>query len=730
MHRISKLRRAAPWLVWALPLLLVVLVWQGRVVESVNIGTTDDEHVVQQFYARETGRLHQQPYTYRWSRPNAHLLLPARTLPGVVELRGTPPPDGTQIVLDMGGQLQAALPTSSGEAVIRHYRLLWPAQSDGMGWARLHIRAEVPPERAEERPLGLLLAEVTLSSIEQAAPRLPPLPLLLLLGALPPLLALGLRLAGLSRLSSAALGLALGSAVILAWGWQPWWVQPFLSRILLGLLALMALLWWLRRAIPEDKHAPLPVPRLLLVLVVSSGLIPLFLLLKYGLDFSLSNEELFWRWVYQGNLPVLAMLAGLALPFVRGRLRAVLFAVVVLSVAGYGLDRFAGALAKDYSTDFTALFRGARSFMNGEPLYNLEHIRANHLGDTYKYPPFFVFLMGPLTGLFYVHAIVIWHLFNFALLLLAAGLLWRWSGQPLRSWSTAGLALLLLTFKPVVDALSGGQADIIMLVSLAAALLLLAQGRWFWWGAVLAFPAAVKLYTGYLLIHAVALRRWWGLAGFAAAFALLSALSVLAFGWDVHARFLFEVLPRIGGGTAWIENQTLNGFFNRFAVEQIALVPDAGGTIRVLTYAGALLFSALTFWMIRQMTPDAGFGLWIVTLLIILPIAWMHYQAILVLPFYQLLVRLERAGPAVRLGWRPLLLYALAWMLLCYGNQWTFFDRTMYEGPLWTLLLSYKLYGLLLLWAALASDPTARLQAAAAPQAEPLRRSAPAMQAR
>jgi hypothetical protein len=724
------LLRAASWLLWLLPPLLALLLWQGRVVESVNIGTPDDEHVVQQFYERETGQLRGQPYTYRWSRPDAHLLLPARTLPGVVELYGTPPPDGTQIVLEMGERERVALPTSSGEAVLRHYQLLWPAQSDEMGWARLHIHADVPPERAEERPLGLLLADVTLSSVEPAPPRLPPLPLLLLLGTLAPLLALALRLAGLGRWGSIALGVALGSSVVLAWGWQPWWVQPFLVRGLLGVLALIGLLWWIQRTIPAADTEPLPVPRLLLVLVVSSGLIPLFLLLKYGLDFSLSAEELFWRWVYQGNLPVLAMLAGLALPFARGRLRVALFAVVALSLVGYGVDRFAGALAKDYSTDFTALFRGARSFLNGEGLYNLEHIRANHLGDTYKYPPFFVFLMGPLTDLFYVHAIVIWHLFNFGLLLLAAGLLWRWSGQPLRSWSTAGLALLLLTFKPVVDALSGGQADIIMLASLAAALLLLSRGRWFWSGAVLAFPAAVKLYTGYLLIHAVALRRWWALAGFAAAFALFNLLSVLVFGWDVHARFLFEVLPRIGGGTAWIENQTLNGFFNRFTVEQIALVPDQGGTVRVLTYAGALLFSALTFWYIRQMTPDAGFGLWIVTLLIILPIAWMHYQAILVIPFYQLLVRLERAGADARLGWRPLLLYALAWMLLCYGNQWTFFDRTMYEGPFWTLLLSYKLYGLLLLWAALASDPTARLHAATAPQAEPMRRSAPAMQAR
>jgi hypothetical protein len=138
------------------------------------------------------------------------------------------------------------------------------------------------------------------------------------------------------------------------------------------------------------------------------------------------------------------------------------------------------------------------------------------------------------------------------------------------------------------------------------------------------------------------------------------------------------------------------------------LQPGESLLVRGLTYLGALLCSVATALRVRHMTPEAGYTLWIVALLIIVPIAWMHYLALLVIPWYHLLVRLERAeqhGQAW-LSWRSLLCYCLAWMLLCYGNQWSFFDRT-WHGPLWVLLLSFKWYGLLLLWVALAFDPTA-----------------------
>ncbi len=709
--------RVAFWLLpILLPLLLALLLWQRGGMLDLDIGGITDEGITQNFHAREENASD----TYRWSTRDSTLHLPAHVLPATLELRGALAPDGTQVTLHLGERARVVLPPHTGSPEMRTYRLLWPADGDVLGWTALRLAAQPPPEqeRAEQRTIGMLVADVTVESLPAAASGVSGLPwgLLLVFGALPLLLLAGLRLAGGGLLTSTLASLGSGCALVLVWGWQPLWVQPFVLYALAGLLVLVGMIGWMRQVARHRPSASLPW--LLVVLVASSGLIPLYLYLKYGLEL----------WMHPDNLPILAMLAALPIPFVPRWPRWGLVAVVVIALAWYGIDNYVGAIMKDYATDFTAMFRGVRSFVNGEPLYNLENITFNSLGDTYKYPPFFVFLMAPISGLFYVEAILVWHIFNFVLLLLAAGLLWRWSGRPLLSWSSLGLLYMLLTFKPAVDAISSGQTDIIVLVSLAAALLALQHGRWFWWGAILAFPAAVKLYTGYLLMHAVALRRWWAVVGFAAAFALLNLLAVAVWGWSVHATFLFEVLPNIGGGTAWVENQTINGFVNRLFADRIGLLPDEGLAIQLITYAAAALLTGLTFWRVQHMQPEDGFGLWLVTMLVIMPISWMHYQAILLVPFYQLFVRLEQQERAARLDWRSLLLYALAWMLLCYGNQWTFFDRTMYEGPLWTLILSYKLYGMLLLWWAVAFDPTVRVLAEERQPTEQTPQPSPVMQ--
>lgn len=692
---------ARPKQYWPLLLVLVPVVvawfgWLGGGALTIDIGSITDQSVVWNFYDRESN----EADDYRWSTREAQISLPASVLPGVVALRGAVAPDGTTVTLSLGGRGTVELPEREGPPEMRRYLLLFPHDSDSLGWTTLQIDAERNSVvGVEQRDIGMLVADVTVEPLERPwsvgalLAETPPVLLFALFGGMALLLLFCLRTVGVGWFLATLLSQATGILLVFVWAWQPLWVQPFVLNMLFILLALAGLFWWLHQIVARQV---LTLPWLLVVLVAVSGVIPLYLYLKYGLEL----------WMHPANLPILAMGAALLVSFVPRQVRMPLVGVMGAAIVGYGLATFSGAILKDYATDFTALFRGARSFLNGDPLYNLEHIRTNHLGDTYKYPPFFVFLMGPITGLPYVHAILVWHLFNTLLLLVALGLLWRWSGQPLRSWSTVGLIYVVLAFKPVVDTISSGQADILMLVSLAAALLVLAGDRWGWWGAILAFPAAVKLYTGYLLIHAVALRQWRALAAFAASFTLLALLAVLVFGWPVHQVFLFEVLPNIGGGTAWVENQTINGLLNRLVADRIGLIPDGGGLVTLLTYGSALLLTALTFWRVQRMPADMGFGLWIVTLLIILPIAWMHYQAILVIPLYQLFVRLERQS--IALDARSLLLYALAWMLLCYGNQWTFFDRTMYEGPLWTLLLSYKLYGLLLLWGAIAYDPTAR----------------------
>ncbi|HYF66218.1 MAG TPA: glycosyltransferase family 87 protein, partial [Herpetosiphonaceae bacterium] len=357
---------------------------------------------------------------------------------------------------------------------------------------------------------------------------------------------------------------------------------------------------------------------------------------------------------------------------------------------------------KDYADDFKALFRGPRAFLNGEPLYDLAAIEANHLGNSYKYPPFFVLVMAPLTGIPFGPAIQLWRALNLACVLGAAWFLWRGGKQPLRSWSSLALLLLLLSLQPIHDSLRYGQVDGIIVLGVAAAYWALRRGRWGWVGVALALPIAMKLYPAFLLLHAGVRRRWRALLAAAVATAALTLLGIALLGWPVHATYLASVLPGSGGGTAWVENQTINGFLNRLGASSVALLPDGGGVVSWLTYLGALALAAWTARRSLDRDEGAGYGLWVLAMLIAVPISWIHYEALLLVPLFHIFVVAERR--ARPLEWRWVFVYALAWMLLAYGNQWTFFNR-LWLGPAWALALSYKWYGLLLLWLALAYDP-------------------------
>jgi hypothetical protein len=417
--------------------------------------------------------------------------------------------------------------------------------------------------------------------------------------------------------------------------------------------------------------------------------------------------------------PVLTLVPTLALPFASGRWKRSLVLGIAVLLAGFGLIRYAAAFTSPYFDDFRALYGGAQGFFQQGTLYDLPALRDNHLLALYKYPPFFALLVAPFTGFPLEVALQLWRGSMLLLLLASALILTRWARQPPWAWSSLGLVYLLISFQPLQDSLAYAQVDMIMLVGLSGALWALERGRMGLMGGLLAFLAAFKVYPVYLLAHSVVLKRWKSIAAFAVALLAITGVSTMILGWPVHARFLFEVLPVTGSGTAWVENQTLNGFLSRLVESGINLTPDRSGLVRSLTYAGAIVLTALTAWRVRRMTPGDGFGLWIVTLLIILPIAWMHYEAVLLIPLYQFFVRVEQSPR--RLGRASLACYGLAWMLLCYGDQNLVFSRGI-SGPAWPLvqshnlrtlalllLMSYKFYGLLLLWYAIATDPTTRM---------------------
>ena len=153
------------------------------------------------------------------------------------------------------------------------------------------------------------------------------------------------------------------------------------------------------------------------------------------------------------------------------------------------------------------------------------------------------------------------------ILLSATALVWfrMWG---LRILSTAGAGvLILLNFRPMTDTIAFGQIDLALLLALTLALWALRElMRDLLAGALVALGTLFKVYPLLLLAFFVVKRRWWALAGFALGMLVLNGLSISVIGWEMHRVYLFEVLPRIGGTTSWVENQTISGFLARLVV--------------------------------------------------------------------------------------------------------------------------------------------------------------------
>jgi hypothetical protein len=159
------------------------------------------------------------------------------------------------------------------------------------------------------------------------------------------------------------------------------------------------------------------------------------------------------------------------------------------------------------------------------------------------------------------------------------------------------------------------------------------------------------------------------------------------------------VVPRIGGGTSWVENQTVNGFLSRLFTSTIVSEKFDHPLVSALTYLAFLLGMGGAALLARQSADEHSprftlqYGLFIILMILTVPAAWMHYQTIMILPFFALLLYSARYDGLPR--WRAALL-GIAFALISYGNQWSFFDGTILGG-LTIIGISYKFYGLLLL---------------------------------
>lgn len=731
-----------------LTLLLVVLAYQQIDSFVLTMGP-HDQRMVLDAHALEPGN---QPATdsIRWTSDHTRLHLPqiAAHQPLIMNLAvvNSYPPAFADPNIDiaLGERHLTSFYVERNNALIRQHQLLLPPQ-DRAGWhIPLHIRSTtIQPSVEDFRDLGVVLVRASLTTTSASGLVLPPLwqvTALLVCAA-----AAYFTMRGIGAGRWLAWGLALAVVVALLVGLLVSYVAfaPSTMR-LAGLLSLGALYGlalhllsvgrvgmppppaesalssappgrgWvgLERPVKTEPERPPPTPSVqpvspwampvsLVTVVLLFGLahwlMPLYQVLMTA-DGARNVSPylptlLVTLAVFGGSL----LAVGMVWDMQRGQhwYRVVLAVLAVGAVVHLAL-MIQFALGRS-GPDFWILFKGAREWFRGGSMYDLVAVEENHFGHVFKVPPFYGMLFVPFAeqdGLM----ILFWHrMLNCALLLLTALLLFQTFGVRLVSVLGVGV-LLLFNMRPIADTIAYGQIDILLLLLLLIAVAALRRGWLLLAGAAVALGTLFKLYPVLLLGFFVLKRQWRAIGGFALAMLLCNGLAVAIIGWEMHRVYLFEVVPRIGGGTSWVENQTLNGFVSRLLAPDIAAATFDHPLVSLVTYGGFLLALAGTALLTLRPVERSDsrlvlqIGLYVILMVLFVPAAWMHYQTIMVLPLAGLLLYAWEHGLA---RWQAGLA-GVGYALVAYGNQWSFYDSALSDA-LTVLGTSYKFYGLVLL---------------------------------
>ncbi len=729
---------------WQLPILLLLallitlLVFQQIRSVALAVGPADQRIVVNAYEPEPD--LDGNGFV-RWTTANTRLDLPlvaAHTplIASVTVINSYPDgvPDPTLRITAGPISVRSNVPREAGQP--RTYSLLVSPSDQWRQWSQwswaMPITLEsstYQPGGEDTRALGVMLHSASLRSTASLFV-LPPLWQLTAIGLIAAAAYLTLRGVGLGYWLAWGGGLLVVALIAGGLRWNFLDIAPYTMRVagMLGLVALYGLgVHLLSVVLPATRTAPtlappssgawaqIPVslPALMLMMGIAYWLMPFYQVLQTA-DGARNLSP------YPPTLLValaVVLVGGLGVTVLWDARQAtprplepdhrwVRWMLGVLAVAAVvHLGVMLEFAFRRSGPDFWILFRGAREWVRGGSLYNLEAVLTNHFGHVFKVPPFYGMLFVPfvqqdgLTILFY-HRVL-----NTLLLAGSAALIFWGFGVRLASVLGVGV-LLLFNMRPIADTVAYGQIDIMLLFLLLLTLISLRRG----WGVVAGFAVALatlfKLYPAVLLALFVVRREWRAVVGFGLGMLLCNGLALAVIGWEQHRIYIFEVVPRIGGGTAWVENQTLNGFVARLLTDRIVSEKFNHPLLSIITYGGFGLALAGTLWLVWQSArPRLGsplavtdprfalhFSLFVILMVLFVPAAWMHYQTITLVPMLAILLFATHEGLH---RWQAAL-FGGAYALIAFGNQWSFYDSTMLD--ILTLLgTSYKFYGVVLL---------------------------------
>jgi alpha-1,2-mannosyltransferase len=337
-----------------------------------------------------------------------------------------------------------------------------------------------------------------------------------------------------------------------------------------------------------------------------------------------------------------------------GLSRATLVILAVLGLATLGKQVSIFTQPDLYRKDFRQEYLLGRAVLDGANPYQPEHeLAAIYLPEAAHYvqpslhPPFMVAVGVPFALLEYPEAAAAWLGLELVLLFALAMLIVQERLNARPTWRTALLFCVLLLWYPVGQELTWGQTGLLLAVLIAGCGLMLRAERRKPAGILLGAAIAIKLLPA-LLAGYLVLNRRARIAGVGAATVLLlTAIGTVAAGGDGLGRYLSSELsasPRFlaAEGNYAVYGAVLRLFTGSFTMQPLIDAPQIGGLIAGLLAGGVLLIAVRG--ALASGDSELAFAAVVAAMVVAGPLAWWHYQVLLIWPIAVVGRRLHARG--------------------------------------------------------------------------------------
>ena len=325
---------------------------------------------------------------------------------------------------------------------------------------------------------------------------------------------------------------------------------------------------------------------------------------------------------------------------------AILFALLVILMPLYVFQGFESTEPTAFlGMDFRTFHESARLYRATGDLYPEHRVsEMPNLNNPHTTVAFFV----PLAGLSYRPAFAAYAVLSFAIML--AGLPFLVAAVRAERFASIALTVMLLASVPTYLSAQKGQLGVILILPLAFALWAMIRGRPGWAGAALGVAFSIKFFVGLFLPTLVLARRWKAAATMFAVTVAIYGLGALVFGWDQYLRHFGmlgeqdHIFYGLNASLLGTVSRLVHGVSNGSVPVTHPLHVLVAGPVALSVFVGAC----------KARTPGQLFGLTIVGMLLLSPLAWHYYMPLTVIP----MVVAWEAGGWIRWAAVP------AWVLL------------------------------------------------------------------